>query len=95
MKTKAVLNHEDDLFTMDKPITQMKVVFTPTDNRFPNGWLTIGKTYEVIQTLSERYPSVKNYYQIQNDKGDQHSYFTENFTELSEYRKNQIDKIID
>lgn len=90
---KAVLTHEDDLFSMDKPITKMKVVYTPiyvsVDVR-----LTIGKTYQVIQTLSEIYPSVKHYYKIHDDKGNIFSYHAENFTELSEYRKNKIEEIL-
>ena len=71
----------------------MKVVYTGR----PRIDLTIGKTYEVLETLQtdQKFPFVKHYYQIQDNKGNHYSYVAENFTELSEYRKNQIDKIID
>ena len=74
---------------------KMKAVYTPIDGR-PRIDLTIGKTYEVLETLQtdQNFPSVEHYYQIQDDKGDQHSYRTENFTELSEWRKNQIEEIL-
>jgi hypothetical protein len=60
--------------------------------------LTIGKTYEVVsldnKVANEKSPT-KDYYLIKNDKGVHYTYYKENFTELSEYRKNQIDKLID
>jgi hypothetical protein len=75
----------------------MKVVFTPIDDLLPMG-LTIGKIYEVVEKMGtdsgNQKSSTKDYYQIQNDNGEQYSYWIGNFTELSVYRKNQIDKII-
>ena len=75
----------------------MKVVFTPIDDLLPMG-LTIGKIYEVVEKMGtdsgNEKSSTKGYYQIQNDNGEQYSYWIGNFTELSVYRKNQIDKII-
>ena len=73
----------------------MKVVFTPSF-QFPLN-LTIGKIYEVVsldnKVGNEKSPT-KDYYLIKNDKGHHYTYYKENFTELSVYRKNQIDKII-
>ena len=74
----------------------MKVVFTPIDDLYPMG-LTIGKVYDVISAdnmVGNQKSSTKGYYQIQNDNGEQYSYWIGNFTELSVYRKNQIDKLI-
>lgn len=73
----------------------MKVVFTPSF-QFPLN-LTIGKIYEVVsldnKVGNEKSPT-KDYYLIKNDKGHHYTYYKGNFTELSVYRKNQIDKII-
>jgi hypothetical protein len=74
----------------------MKVVFNPIDNILPIN-LTIGKIYEVVsldnKVDNEKSPT-KDYYLIKNDEGHHYSYWRGNFTELSIYRKNQIDEII-
>lgn len=76
----------------------MKVVFTPIDNILPIN-LTIGKTYEVEEKMGtdqgKQKSPTKDYYLIKNDEGHHYSYWRGNFTELSVYRKGQIDKIID
>lgn len=67
----------------------MKVVFTPIDNQIPNE-LTIGKTYDATSLDTQRH-----YYLLKNDEGSYYTYWKGNFTELSVYRKKQIDNIID
>jgi hypothetical protein len=71
----------------------MKVVFTPIDNILPID-LTIGKVYEVVKLSDNVKSPTKDYHLIKNDNGKHYSYWIGNFTELSVYRKNQIDKII-
>ena len=73
----------------------MKVVFTPSF-QFPLN-LTIGKIYEVVSLdnkVGNQKSPTKDYYQIQNDNGEQYSYWRGNFTELEKYRTDQIDNII-
>lgn len=74
----------------------MKVVFTPIDDLLPMG-LTIGKIYEVVSLdnkVGNQKSPTKDYYLIKNDEGNHYSYWIGNFTELSVYRKDQIDKLI-
>jgi len=75
----------------------MKVVFTPIDNILPIN-LTIGKVYEVVEKMGtdqgNQKSSAKDYYLIKNDDGHHYSYWRGNFTELSDWRKQQVDKII-
>ena len=71
----------------------MKVIYKPNLETMEEGdtlpeHLTEGKIYTVEKS------STHNYYMMKCDDGEMRYLYKEDFTELSVYRKNQIDKII-
>jgi hypothetical protein len=72
----------------------MKVIYKPNLETMEEGdtlpeHLTEGKIYTVEKS------STHNYYMMKCDDGEMRYLYKEDFTELSVYRKNQINKIID
>ena len=71
----------------------MKVVYKPNLETLEEGdtlpqYLTEGKIYTVEKS------STHNYYMMKCDDGEMRYLYKEDFTELSVYRKDQIDKIL-
>ena len=72
----------------------MKVIYKPNLETMEEGdtlpeHLTEGKIYTVEKS------STHNYYMMKCDDGEMRYLYKEDFTELSGYRKNQINKTID